>query len=177
MAFKRRAMPCGACVLLLLAAQPLAAEITPTDLQVAGRALGFMTKPLSGDVNVGLIYAPDSRLSVQEAQSLQSRMSNALKIGNSVLKPLLVPMNEVSRVNVGLFFLTPGTGTEADTLARIARAKHIPCITTDVAQVTAGRCAVGIRSQPRIEIIVNRVAAAATGVSFPTVFRMMITEI
>jgi hypothetical protein len=40
-----------------------------------------------------------------------------------------------------------------------------------------GACAVGVRSQPRIEVIVNRAAAAASGIVLSAVFRMMITEI
>jgi hypothetical protein len=147
------------------------------DLQVAGRALGFLDKPLSGDVQVGIVYAPNSPQSVQAAEALRSQMGDGLKIGNSTLRPLLVPLAEVAHVNAGLLFLTPGTGAEANVLTQVIQAKHIACITTDIAQVQAGRCAIGIRSQPRIEIIVNRAAAAASGTSFSTVFRMMITEI
>jgi hypothetical protein len=162
---------------LLLAAEPAFGQVTPMDLQVVGRALGFLDKPLSGDVHVALVYTPSNPQSVQAAESLRAQMGDGLKIGATTLKPLLVPMTEISHANAELFFLTPGTGAEASALTQVTQAKHRPCITTDIAQVRAGRCAVGISSQPRIEIVVNRAAAAASGMAFSTVFRMMITEL
>jgi hypothetical protein len=161
----------------LLAAAPVHAQVTPLDLQVAGRALGFLEKPLSGDIQVVILYAQNSPQSVQAAESLRAQMGSGLKVGNSTLRPVLVPLTEVSRVNAGLLFLAPGAGSEANAMTQVVQARHLACFTTDIAQVQAGRCAVGVRSQPRIEIIVNRAAAAASGVSFSTVFRMMITEI
>jgi hypothetical protein len=161
----------------VLAAAPAHAQVTPMDLQVAGRALGFLDKPLSGDIQVVVVYAQNSPQSVEAAESLRSQMGAGLKVGNSTLRPVLVPLTEIGKVNAGLLFLAPGAGAEADALKQVVQAKHLACFTTDIAQVQAGRCAVGVRSQPRIEIIVNRAAAAASGVSFSTVFRMMITEI
>jgi hypothetical protein len=35
----------------------------------------------------------------------------------------------------------------------------------------------GVRTQPRVEILVNRAAAAATGMAFSEAFRVMITEL
>jgi hypothetical protein len=35
----------------------------------------------------------------------------------------------------------------------------------------------GIRSAPKVQIVVNRAAAKDSGVAFATVFRVMITEI
>jgi hypothetical protein len=164
-------------VCALLAAAPLHAQVTSMDLQVAGRALGFLDKPLSGDVQVAVVYAQNNPQSVQAAESLRSQMGDGLKVGNTTLRPVLVPLTEVGKVNTGLLFLAPSAGAEADAMKQVIQAKHLMCFTTDIAQVKAGRCAVGIRSQPRIEIIVNRDAAAVSGVSFSTVFRMMITEI
>jgi hypothetical protein len=56
------------------------------------------------------------------------------------------------------------------------RSKRIPCITTDLAKVKSGSCAIGVRSQPKIEILVNRNAATGSDLKFSAVFRMMITE-
>jgi len=52
----------------------------------------------------------------------------------------------------------------------------VACLTTDLAQVRGGACAIGIRSGPRVEILVNHAAAESSGVSFSTAFRMLITE-
>jgi len=166
----------AACCLVLLCAGARA-QFTLNDLQIAGRALGFLEKPLSGDVKAGIVYAPDDPRSVAEADALKDLLGQGLRVGNVRLVPVLVPVAELSRAGVALFFLTTGM-TDADTklVTAAAVAKRTPCITTDLSQVRAGVCAMGVRAQPKIEIFVNRAAAATTNLAFSAVFRMMITE-
>lgn len=166
----------GAAI-VLSTALPVWAQVSPLDIQVAGRALSFLAKPLTGDVTVGIVYNPGNASSQQSAQELQKQLGDGLRVGNLTLRPELVTVAEVGRANVGFFFLTPGLGAEAAAMPEITQAKHIPCVTTDLGQVKAGRCTVGVSSSPKIEIVVNRAAAAASGTTFSTVFRMMITEI
>ena len=165
------------CATAVLSAAPAWAQISPMDVQVAGRALSFLAKPLTGEVTMGIVYSPNNAQSLQDARELEKQMGSGLRVGNLTLKPALIAVGEAARANVGLFFVTPGTGSDAAALLEITQTKHIPCVTTDLSQVTAGRCAVGVRSTPKIEIVVNRTAAAASGTTFSTVFRMMITEI
>ena len=168
--------PLAACCLVLLCASARA-QFTLSDLQIAGRALGFLEKPLSGDVKAGIVYAPDDPRSVAEAEALKGLLGEGLRVGNARLVPVLVPVAELSRADVALFFLTAGvSGADTKSVTAAAVAKHTPCITTDLAQVRAGVCAMGVRAQPKIEIFVNRAAAASTNLAFSAVFRMMITE-
>jgi hypothetical protein len=166
----------AACGLVLLCASARA-QFTLNDLEIAGRALGFLEKPLSGDVKAGIVYAPEDPRSVAEADALKVLLGGGLRVGSVRLVPVLVPVAELSRADVALFFLTAGIA-DADTksVTAAAVAKHTPCITTDLAQVRAGVCAMGVRAQPKIEIFVNRAAAASTNLAFSAVFRMMITE-
>ena len=164
------------CCLVLFGASARA-QFTLNDLQIAGRALGFLEKPLSGDVKAAIVYAPEDPRSVAEADALKGLLGDGLRVGNVKLVPVLVPVAELGRADVALFFLTAGitdAGTKSVTAA--AMAKHTPCITTDLAQVRAGVCAMGVRAQPKIEIFVNRAAAARTNLAFSAVFRIMITE-
>lgn len=165
------------CAAVVLSTTPLRAQVSPMDIQVAGRALSFLAKPLTGEVTMGIVYSRANAQSVQDAQDLEKQLGSGLRVGNLTLKPALIAVGEAARANVSLFFVTPGTGADAAVLAEITSTKHIPCVTTDLSQVTAGRCAVGVKSTPKIEIVVNRTAAAASGTAFSTVFRMMITEI
>jgi hypothetical protein len=160
-----------------LATRPALADVTAQDLQIAARALSFLQRPLSGEVAVGIVYVRGNPQSLEEAESLQGMLSEGLKVGSITLKSTLISLEQAPRASVELFFLTAGLGAEAQSLADISRARHLPCLTTDLSQVAAGRCAVGVRSQPKIQIVVNRAAAAASGTTFSTVFRMMITEI
>jgi hypothetical protein len=161
---------------LVLAARAAFADVSEQDLQIAARALSFLQKPLNGEVAMGIVYVRGNPQSQAEAESLQRMLNEGLKVGNITLKSTLVSLEEAPRASVGFFFLTTGLGAGAQSLADISQARHIPCFTTDLSQVTAGRCAVGVRSRPKIEIVVNRTAATASDTQFSTVFRMMITE-
>jgi hypothetical protein len=170
---RRLLLICCACV----ASLPLHADITPSDLQVMARALTFLDKPLSGQVTVGIVYSADNPQSAREADELQRLLAGGLRVGNVLLKPLAVTLEHVAQANADVLFLTTGLGDQARSVAAASRARHLPCITTDLSQVTSGRCAVGVTSQPTVQILVNRTEALANGTPFSTLFRMMINEI
>lgn len=151
------------------------AEFTLSDLQIAGRALGFLEKPMQGQVAAGIVYSPANPQSVREAQALKDMLGDGLRIGNVMLRPVLVPVADVQHSTAALFLLTGGVEDSA-LLADAARIRRIPCMTTDLAKVRSGSCAIGVRSQPKIEILVNRNAASGSDLKFSAVFRMMITE-
>jgi hypothetical protein len=155
------------------AAAPLGAEVTPTDLQVAARALSFMEKPLTGALRVGIVYAPDSPRSRRQAEDIEKLLGAGLRSGNVEMRPTLVSLAEVGAANVDFYFLTEFVG-ERPALAAL---KSRPCVTTDLDQVRRGMCLMGVRSSPRVQIVVNRAAAQESGISFATIFRVMITEI
>ena len=174
---KHRVSVAGAVFSLFLAAMPARAEVTQNDLQIAGRALSFLKVPLTGERRIGIVYVPGNAQSEREAATLQRLLGTGLKIGNITLRPTMVPAADAARSSVDLFFLTPGMGADAPGLAAASGTRRVPCVTTDLAQVRNGLCSMGVRSQPRIEILVNRAAAASSNTVFSSVFRMMITEI
>jgi hypothetical protein len=149
----------------------------PQDVQIAARTLGFLARPPSGEVRVAVVYAQDSPQSLEEARHLMQILGAGLTVGNITLTPALVPVNALARTRVGLIFLAPGIGSEGSLVAVVSRSSQIPCVTTDLSQVRSGNCAIGIRSAPQIEILVNRAAATASGTIFSTIFRVMITEL
>ena len=166
--------------LLLLSCAALAfgdahAEFTLSDIQIAGRALGFLDKPLQGQVTAGIIYSPTNPQSTREAEALRDMLGDGLKIGNITLRPVLVSVADVQHSAAALFLVTDGAN-DLRLVSDASRNKKIPCITTDLSKVKDGTCAIGVRSQPKIEILVNRNAALASQLSFSAVFRMMITE-
>jgi hypothetical protein len=172
----RRSRALILAVATVLAAPPARAGIDASDLQIAARALSFMQNPPAGSVRVGIVYDPNNPQSAAEAEALQNILQSDPKTGSLVLRPELLKPEDADGAAVGLFLLTDGVGAGAGEIAHAARAKHIPCVTGDFTQVRDGACAIGVRSNPRIEILVNRDAAAASGVAFSTAFRMLITE-
>jgi len=162
---------------LLLVTGRAMALVMPQDVQIAARALGFLAKPPSGDVRVAVVYAADNAQSLEEGQHLMQILGGGLTVGNITLKPVLVPTSALAGTRAGLIFLTAGIGPEATLVAAASRSAQVPCVTTDLNQVRSGNCAIGIRSAPQIEIVVNRAAAAASGTAFSTIFRVMIREL
>jgi len=164
------------CYLLLIAI-PAQAAITHNDLLIMARVVGFISHHSSGELNVGIVYAPGVSRSVEEAEDLQAMLGSGLRVGDVFLKPVMVSIEGVNNANVGVFFLTGGVGNSAQKLLAPCREKQIPCITADISQVRNGSCVIGIVSNPKIEILVNRSAAANCNTKFSTPFSMMITEI
>lgn len=164
-------------VSLLTAILPARAGFDDTTVQIAARVLGFMDRPPVGVVTAGIVYAPDNPRSVADARRLQDLLANGLRVGGITLQGTMVKITDDAAANVGLFFLTEDVGTAASQLTRVEQSKHIPCVTTDLVQVRNGVCAIGVRAQPRVEIIVNTSAANASDVKFSTAFRMLITEL
>lgn len=159
-----------------LVALPASAQVSDTTLLVAARALSFLQHPLQGEIIVGIVYLPGNAQSVLEARHLDALMENGFRAGTLVLRSRLVRLDELAGGDVGLYFLTSELGHGAASLAQLNRTRHIPCVTTDIAQVKEGNCAMGVSAQPRVEILVNRAAATATGMTFSEAFRVMITE-
>ncbi len=161
--------------LVALVALPASAEVSEPTLLVAARALSFLQHPLQGEITVGIIYLPDNPQSALEAQQLDAMMQRGIRAGALVLRSKLVKLDELAGSDVGLYFLTSNLGHAAASLKQRNR-DHIPCVTIDIAQVRQGNCAMGVSAQPRVEILVNRAAAAANGMAFSEAFRVMITE-
>jgi hypothetical protein len=162
---------------LTFAAISAAADISETDLQLAARTLTFMEQPLSGRVRLGIVYSSASPRSLNQAQALAAQLESGLIVGNIELRPVLVPIERADTADVDLFLMTEFLPPESSHLATISARRQITCVTTDIRQVESGACAIAIRSQPKIEIIVNREAAANSGVRFATAFRVMVTEL
>jgi hypothetical protein len=163
---------------IMLAPPPAArAAVTAEDIQVAARVLGFTTTPLTGTVKLGIVYNPANAASVADERALLGILGGGLTVGNVTLVPVLVPVARVDMANANVLFLTSGLGAGAAPVVAAAAAKKLMCITTDMAAVQAGTCAVAVQSDPAVQITVNKAAASASGVSFVTAFLLMITEI
>jgi len=170
----------GICLLATAAgtADPAWADVTPKDVQVMARALGFTENPPTGEVNIGIVFAPGNPQSAKEADDLKAMLGAGLKAGNLTLKPVMIKIDELAGAgDVAAFLLTEGVGADGAKIGAEAKSKKKPCVTIDMAQVQSGACVMGIKSEPKVEIVVNKAAAADSGVSFAASFRMMITEL
>lgn len=163
--------------LLALFSSAAQADVTTRDLQIAARTLGFLDPPFTGAIRMGLVYDAGSTRSSQQAEEVRRLLGSGLTVGNLRLQPLLVPLEEISSANVHMFFLIEGAVDDAHALQLLLAGRKLPCLTTDLEQVRAGVCAIGIQSTPKVEILVSRAAAGAANTRFASVFRMMVVEL
>jgi hypothetical protein len=161
----------------MASALPLCSEILTQDLQIAARALSFMERPLTGVVHAGIVYSAKDQRSVRQADELQRMLGRSARFGNLELRAVRVEIGEVARAKVDVLLLTDYIGDADARRADLSGTRSVPCVTTDIQQVRDGVCMMGIRSTPKVEILINRAAAAKSGVKFATVFRMLITEL
>jgi hypothetical protein len=166
-------------LLAALASQPgAAADVTSKDIQVLGRSLGFIDNLPAGDLKLAIVFDPSIPQSAQEADAVKKAVGDGLKAGAHVFTPLMVPIESLSGTGpVGAVFLTSGLGAVAAKVASVAKDRKIACGTIDIAQVQNGQCMLGIKTDPKVEIIVSKAVAEASGITFDPAFKMLITLI
>lgn len=167
-------------VLLLVLALTIGeavADVSRRDLQILGRALSFLESPPSGVVRIGVVYSSSDTRTRRHANEIRSVFDGGLQIGNIRLEPALVATEEAGNADVDVFLIPDSFPGDVEPISAASSARGIPCATTDVARVREGACTLGVRSQPKIEILVNRAMAEKANTKFATAFRMMITEI
>lgn len=148
------------------------AEFTVKDAQVMGRVLGFLDQAPPATVNLAIVYDGGSK---SAAEALAGQLSG-MKAGNFTLVPKAVSIGDVGGVNANAILLMNGVGG-AGKVADVTRSKKIPCFTGDDSQVKSGACLIGIKSDPKVEILLNGALSKSSGITFGAAFRMMITEI
>lgn len=174
---KRRTWMFGWALICAVSAATAHAEVTAADMQVAARALSFLENPLTGTVRLGIVHAPASPRSKQEAEKVAALLRDGMRIGGLELQPVLIDLADARDAQVDLFYLTGAIGPRDASVVAITAARQMPCVTTHVGLVAAGKCALGVRSSPKVEILVHREAARASGMTFATVFRVMVKEL
>lgn len=166
-----------AAALALVAGGAAQAKTSPGDLQVASRALSFMERPLTGDVRLGILYVPDSPASTTAAEDLQRTIGANFRAGALVFHTVLLRTDQPIAGRADVLFLESGVGPAAARMADVARSQRILCLTTDIDQVRTGACAIGVAASPKVQVFVSRQAAMRSGISFSTIFRILITEL
>ena len=73
--------------------------------------------------------------------------------------------------------IVAAVGAPVDAVMKAAREQHVPCVTANLPLVEAGRCTMWVRSEPRVEIVINHDALVSGGISLAAAFRMMIREL
>ena len=166
-----------AIVLAIVApsAPACAGSLSVKDVQIIAKVLGFLDPPTADGV-VAVAYASGDGVSRADAMAVVESFGNGLKVGNNTVRA-----EAVDAVTLGsgrrYVAVIAAAGAPGDQVMSVVRALRIPCITGDIAQVQAGRCIMAVRSEPRVDIVLNHELAVSAGISFATAFRMLVHEI
>jgi hypothetical protein len=158
---------------LMLAPLGVAHADAAKDVQVAGRALTFLENGPTGKAVLGVVFDPSKPASVAEKNAVMAAIGGGLSAGAVTLTGKPVEASAVSGVSgVAALYVTTGVNVGA-----AAKAKKLITIGSDVSCATSGACVMSVSADPKVEIVVNRSAAAAVGAVFKAAFRMMIREV
>jgi hypothetical protein len=167
-------------VAISICASPVLAEPAPSmtgrDVQVVARALGFLQPPPSNDAWVAVVFAHGDTASRQDAERVAALFGTGLRAGHAVLSARSVSADALAGAG-NPAALIAAAGAPVGVVMAAARLTHIICITAALDQVEAGHCTMWVRSEPRVEIVINQAAARSCDLAFAAAFRMMVREL
>jgi hypothetical protein len=152
-----------------------AASLSAKGLKVLGSALSCLQPEPIGQLVIAIAYAAGDDASRRDAEALAALMGDGLRAGRAVFFPKLA--DTASLGGGGYAAILAAAGADGERLMAASRSARVLCVTADFAAVQAGRCVMAIRAEPRVDVLVNHAAAAATGVELAPAFLMMIREI
>jgi hypothetical protein len=145
------------------------------DLGVAGRALTFLNNGPSGNAVLGVVFDPSKPASVAEKDEIMRALGSGYPAGSVTLTGKAVGASDVGGVSgVAALYITDGVNFGA--VGAAAKARKLVSVGSE-ACVKSGACVMGVSTDPKVEITVNKATAAAIGASFKAAFSMMIHEI
>lgn len=146
-------------------------DVSVADLRAATRALGFLQNlPRKSEFVIGIVHAGNGML----AHNTADRLRGLLGPNNAALKAVIVPLSELAAQadHVDAFYLLPGTTGTA--IVEAARRRHIPILSNDRGCLEARCCMLMVRDAGQVEIILDTGLTASAGVTFSSVFAMMV---
>jgi hypothetical protein len=155
-----------------------AEDVSLADLKAATRSLGFLQNlPHAGDFIVGIVYAPGSAGAKALALQAAERIRTLPGPKDTSLKIDLIPANELaSRTDrLDALYLIPGAAAaNGPVIVDVARRKHLVVISNDPACLDQHCCMLMVRDSGQVEIILDSALAQSAGVTFSSVFAMMV---
>ncbi len=150
---------------------------TLNELKVGVRVLDFLTAPLRGQVPIAVIYDGSSKASADDALAIQGWLNSGVSSAKAHLVPSLLDGRQLGpALPFQVVLVASGSAGYFDRIFNLALKSHALVISSDLQCAYEGKCAVGVSSTPRVEVIVNRAVATSCEVEFTEAFRMMVRE-
>jgi len=152
-------------------------DVSLADLKAATRSLGFLQNlPRGGSFNVGIVYAPGSANGKLLGQQVADRLRALPGPNESDLKPEAIAVTELTShaAHLDALYLVPGATGHAAAIADMAKRRHLLVISNDPACLDQHCCMLMVRAAGRVEIVLDSELAQSAGVTFSSVFAMMV---
>ena len=150
---------------------------TLKDVKIGIHVIDFVTNAPSGRAGIAIAYDPRVKESLEDAQLILESLSSPSLHLAAGLKPALVDIRDLEEASsLRAVIVADRMKPYYDTLAEFGRRTRTLVLSSDLDCARAGKCTVGIASNPRVEVIVSSQQAQASGIQFSEAFRMMVTE-
>ncbi len=164
------------CALSLAVLSPAAHAASKKDLQILGRALGFIESGPIDNVKIGLVYTDNHPRSSREADLILAIIGNGIQSGKINLQAEKIHARDAANARNPVLFLTEGIEEHFSSIFSAVSARGIITVSTHDTCLNTNHCVMVIKSEPTVDIQLSAAGAAATSVSFSSAFRMMVTE-
>ena len=156
--------------------------------EMMGKNLAIITRPLvvlshraTGELRTVIIYAPEHDACRRAAEAIAPLLAGRVSEGRVRLianARVLIPASNLSVLeNKDVAFVTGSLGPWHAPIAEASVRRRIVSVTNDLSCVTSGNCIMGVRSEPRVRVIINRKLADRSSIDFTPGFRLLFTEL
>jgi len=150
-------------------------DVSLADLKAATRSLGFLQNPPRGkELLIGIVYLPGVPASRALAQQTADRLRTLPGPNNTLIKPATISIHDLGAHGDDLDALYLLPGATGGGITDLARRKHILVMSSDPACMDQHCCMLMVRDTGRVEIVLDSALAQSAGVSFSSVFAMMV---
>ncbi len=164
-------------VLAIGAGAPSAAS-AELNMPVAARVVSFLQPAPAGAISAAIIYQPGDAASEAEASAIERAVAGGLTTGKGTIRTRRVSVSALAGLSgVRVAFVTQGLRADQNDIAAATARQSILTVTSDLACVQSGRCAVAVSSGARVQITVSRAACRAAHIQFGSAFLMLVREI
>lgn len=155
----------------------VAENVSISDLRAAVGALGFVENlPRGESLVIGVVYA--AKMPAAEASANETaKLVSAIPGPNSVmLRPAVISTADLAqfRGRLDALFLMPGASGQAEAVLEAIHRRRVVSISSDPACLDEKLCVLMVRTEPRVEIVLDAALADAVGARFSPVFAMVV---
>jgi hypothetical protein len=163
-------------ILTLGTASRAESDVTVADLQGVARALAFLDGlPHDGAISIGIVYGAAGTVQARRAAELVNGVPGP---NGTKFQPTLIPVETLSEASgpLNVLFLMPGVFGSAPAIIEFARRHHLLTVSDDANCLETHCCVLMVRSEGRVEVVLDTALADAVSAHFPSVFMMLVVR-